>query len=331
MNNLGQRLSENQRTVKLALSFSLLVVFLLGTLAFELPRPPNVVMALELSTATKRDKLINSFETAMPVTNVSGTINVVQASRVPSAELSETFDVNVSAMAMPVTNVSGTINVVQASRVPFAELYETFDVNCTEGLACNRIEPENRSDKFDAPRKDSRRQTFLDVLCRFHTVDHAGKRVKSERCGMAGGEEGPAVRPLVYVYELPARFTTWPMGWSNSQRGDFDRPIGHGILERLLSSRHRTAVPEKADYFFVPVVGMRAVRRLAAMEYIRARWPFWNMSTTPNHIWVGTDDLGASNYFSPGRPPPEEFSKKSIFLQVGNDLSAIGSKWRCSS
>ncbi|KAK3243345.1 hypothetical protein CYMTET_46992 [Cymbomonas tetramitiformis] len=131
----------------------------------------------------------------------------------------------------------------------------------------------------------------------------------------AGLEQDRTMRPRVYVYELPPRFTTWVMGWSAGENGDFDRPIGHGILERFLNSRHRTSNPEEADYFVVPVVGMRGIRRMAVMEYVRSQWPFWNRSTTPNHIWVGTDDLGASNYFHPSLPPPPEFSNKSIFLQ----------------
>eukprot|EP00854_Cymbomonas_tetramitiformis_P001555 gene1555-2187_t len=134
----------------------------------------------------------------------------------------------------------------------------------------------------------------------------------------AGLEQDRTMRPRVYVYELPPRFTTWVMGWSAGENGDFDRPIGHGILERFLNSRHRTSNPEEADYFVVPVVGMRGIRRMAVMEYVRSQWPFWNRSTTPNHIWVGTDDLGASNYFHPSLPPPPEFSNKSIFLQVGD-------------
>lgn len=54
-------------------------------------------------------------------------------------------------------------------------------------------------------------------------------------------------KPLVYVYELPPRFNTW----RNLER--HDRPLYVHIWQRLLSSGHRTADPQRADYFFVPV------------------------------------------------------------------------------
>lgn len=58
-------------------------------------------------------------------------------------------------------------------------------------------------------------------------------------------EEVP--RPRVYVYDLPPEFVAW---YDVKQ---IAQPLEALFLERLMSSVHRTADPDHADFFFVPV------------------------------------------------------------------------------
>jgi hypothetical protein len=46
----------------------------------------------------------------------------------------------------------------------------------------------------------------------------------------------------------------------------------YAFLDRLLSSAHRVSSPESADYFFVPAVGPRMLRRHDVMRYVRDTW-----------------------------------------------------------
>ena len=80
-----------------------------------------------------------------------------------------------------------------------------------------------------------------------------------------------ALRPSVYVYELPVKFNFWLMetrmhpqdctyrrysgehnetNWENYAFG-----LELALHEQLLASPHRTLEPESADFFFVPVYG----------------------------------------------------------------------------
>ena len=87
------------------------------------------------------------------------------------------------------------------------------------------------------------------------------------------------------------------------------------FLERLLSSEHRTADPEEADYFFMPMVGgympVRRIRfgrrenhslgnRLAAIDFVKAHpryRRYWARKGGADHIAIGVDDSGARAYF----------------------------------
>ena len=147
--------------------------------------------------------------------------------------------------------------------------------------------------------------------------------------GADGGGSGGAasnVRPLIYVYELPARFNAWtalnvlqprgccevgtakcpPCWWS-------DADIGYGadlmLLRRLLRSGHRTTDGAKADYFYLPLtlsLGFRSHRYGIympsstsanligdAVAHVRARWPWFNKSGGADHMVAWTGDLGA--------------------------------------
>jgi hypothetical protein len=64
------------------------------------------------------------------------------------------------------------------------------------------------------------------------------------------------VTAKVYVYELPGRFTTWLAAQSNAHEWThswwfYDNDIS--LHQRFLASPYRTANPEEADFFFVPL------------------------------------------------------------------------------
>jgi hypothetical protein len=64
------------------------------------------------------------------------------------------------------------------------------------------------------------------------------------------------VTAKVYVYELPGRFTTWLAAQSNAHEWThswwfYDNDIS--LHQRFLSSPYRTANPEEADFFFIPL------------------------------------------------------------------------------
>lgn len=56
--------------------------------------------------------------------------------------------------------------------------------------------------------------------------------------------------PLIYVYELPPYLLSWQYHHSIS----LDWVEGAVFLERLLACPHRTAHPEKAHFFFIPLI-----------------------------------------------------------------------------
>ena len=62
------------------------------------------------------------------------------------------------------------------------------------------------------------------------------------------------LRPRVYVYDVPPRFTSW-MG--TFRRGDWTRDHWYGVdvmlHQQLLRSPYRTLDPEQADFFFIPL------------------------------------------------------------------------------
>lgn len=54
----------------------------------------------------------------------------------------------------------------------------------------------------------------------------------------------------MYVYDLPAYFNTW----QSLHSPGMDWPESVRFLERLLGSAHRTADPEEADFFYLPLL-----------------------------------------------------------------------------
>ena len=151
-------------------------------------------------------------------------------------------------------------------------------------------------------------------------------------CSLRGADGGGAggaasnVRPLIYVYELPARFNAWTALNALQPRGCCevgtakcppcwwaDADIGYGadlmLLRRLLRSGHRTTDGAKADYFYLPLtlsLGFRSHRYGIympsstsanligdAVAHVRARWPWFNKSGGADHMVAWTGDLGA--------------------------------------
>eukprot|EP00899_Mesostigma_viride_P026830 jgi/Mesvir1/7331/Mv19141-RA.1 len=109
----------------------------------------------------------------------------------------------------------------------------------------------------------------------------------------------PALRPRIYVYELPPRFTTG-MHFAYTLHED-SRSMEHNFHKILLTSQHRTADPEDADFFFVPTwsrrvplqwqSGMAFHREVFA--HIQSAYPYWDRHGGTDHIFVSTSDFGA--------------------------------------
>ncbi|KAK3252456.1 hypothetical protein CYMTET_38245 [Cymbomonas tetramitiformis] len=77
---------------------------------------------------------------------------------------------------------------------------------------------------------------------------------------------------------------------------DFGRLSSIMFLDRLLSSKFRTADPSQADYFFVPQVGFG--NRMKSLEYVQTAFEtHWNRKQGKDHIMIGTHDAGAHAYF----------------------------------
>ena len=112
------------------------------------------------------------------------------------------------------------------------------------------------------------------------------------RAGSAVPAEDAALRPRVYVYTLPPRLNTW---YGISQISP-NRDFGTLLHERLLSSRYRTADPEQADFFFVPVSPMGTVNHYTAVraaEWVAAQYPYWARKRGADHIYTFPWDFGA--------------------------------------
>lgn len=62
---------------------------------------------------------------------------------------------------------------------------------------------------------------------------------------------GAELRPRVYVYELPPHFNAW-QGAHSHMHLDFPEQVW--LLERMLNTPHRTADPEEADVFYLPLI-----------------------------------------------------------------------------
>jgi len=132
-------------------------------------------------------------------------------------------------------------------------------------------------------------------------------------------KEDSAVRPRIFVYDMPSAFTSGHLplhphpaaqpgcmhrviapdgsvkGWANAYSAQVY------VHERILRSKYRTHDPTKADYFFVPLwqqclssdsVTMPSYVELA-MNYVRKTWPYWDLTHGHRHLLVLPDDLGS--------------------------------------
>jgi len=119
------------------------------------------------------------------------------------------------------------------------------------------------------------------------------------------------VAAKVFVYELPNQFTTWLAAQSNAYEWThswwfYDNDIS--LHQRFLASPYRTANPDEADFFFLPLYrslgaytagwgpgvitpkGWRAFG--AARDYVDRTWPFWKRKGGRDHMMVITCDVG---------------------------------------
>ncbi|KAL5209896.1 hypothetical protein ABZP36_005519 [Zizania latifolia] len=142
----------------------------------------------------------------------------------------------------------------------------------------------------------------------------------------------PPLPVRIYVYDLPARFNRdWVATDARCSRHLFASEVA--LHEALLSYAGRSARPEDAELFFVPVYvscnfstangfpSLSHARGLLAeaVELIRGQMPYWNRSDGANHVFVASHDFGAC--FHPmedvaivdGIP---QFLKRSILLQT---------------
>ena len=84
------------------------------------------------------------------------------------------------------------------------------------------------------------------------SLDSGSLKSNSGESGVSG------VRPRVYVYELPQRFTSHLLYAHHPLEYNSIYSAGRFLHMRLLASEFRTTDPEQADYFFVPVWGRAA-------------------------------------------------------------------------
>ncbi|WOL09847.1 putative glucuronosyltransferase [Canna indica] len=137
--------------------------------------------------------------------------------------------------------------------------------------------------------------------------------------------------PKVYVYDLPSRYNK---DWlSNSRCSSHLFASEVAIHEALLRYPGRAADPDKADFFFLPVYvscnfstpngfpSLHHARPLlsSAVDFVSARFPFWNRSRGRDHVFVASHDYGACFHamedvaIADGIP---DFMRRSIILQT---------------
>ena len=140
-------------------------------------------------------------------------------------------------------------------------------------------------------------------------ADGGGGRGGGAPSGSAPGGGGGGVRPRIYVYDVPPRFTSW---LGAMRRGDWTRDHWYGVdvmlHQQLLRSKYRTLDPEEADYFFIPLhlsLGYYSHRYYFkhftqpahkplrdVLAYVRATWPYFDRHGGKDHIVVMTQDQG---------------------------------------
>jgi hypothetical protein len=146
---------------------------------------------------------------------------------------------------------------------------------------------------------------------------------------LSGIAEEPydAVSPRIYVYELPAPYTSWlalphvratGCGDRSGDRSgacwwqEADPAYGADVqlLRRLLRSPHRTHDAEKADFFYVPLMlslgfmthrfgiylpsSTSAQLIDAVVAHIKFTMPYWNRTNGSDHLMAFTGDDGST-------------------------------------
>eukprot|EP00891_Asterochloris_glomerata_P004390 jgi/Astpho2/4390/Aster-00009 len=129
------------------------------------------------------------------------------------------------------------------------------------------------------------------------------------------------LRPLIYVYDLPAEYNSRMLQYriaggscvyrrfdehNTSHFKVFTYAIESGLHEWLLQSRHRTLDPEEADFFYVPAytscymhpiwgprVSHAAEMLLEVQQWLQRTLPFWDRKGGRDHLWLLSHDEGA--------------------------------------
>ena len=150
-------------------------------------------------------------------------------------------------------------------------------------------------------------------------------------------EPHDAVSPRIYVYELPAPYTSWlalphvratGCGDRSGDRSgacwwqEADPAYGADVqlLRRLLRSPHRTHDAEKADFFYVPLMlslgfmthrfgiylpsSTSAQLIDAVVAHLKFTMPYWNRTNGSDHLMAFTGDDGST--WLRGRSPQLE-------------------------
>eukprot|EP00854_Cymbomonas_tetramitiformis_P002586 gene2586-3339_t len=100
----------------------------------------------------------------------------------------------------------------------------------------------------------------------------------------------------IYVYSLPPNFTTHLLPPSSYRRQSAVGLSAALLMDRLLSSTHRTSDPTQADFFYVGLstgsfLGPKGVAE--AIKYIQTKYPFWQRKRGADHIFMVADDMGS--------------------------------------
>ncbi|KAI4300757.1 hypothetical protein L6164_034095 [Bauhinia variegata] len=157
-------------------------------------------------------------------------------------------------------------------------------------------------------------------------------------------------RPLIYVYDLPPEFNSllfegrhFKLECVNRIYDDNNATVWTeqlygsqmALYESILTSPHRTANGEEADFFFVPVLDSciitraddaphlsmkehRGLRSSLTLEYYKKTYnyivdqhPYWNRSSGRDHIWFFSWDEGACY-------APKEIWNSMMLVHWGN-------------
>ncbi|KAG0582764.1 hypothetical protein KC19_3G084200 [Ceratodon purpureus] len=179
---------------------------------------------------------------------------------------------------------------------------------------------------------------------------HAASNATGERNESSVGATTMKKRPLVYVYDLPAEFSSQLLQGRHFKYQCVNRlytPLNvtlwtenlYGaeiaLYESLLSSEHRTTNGDEADFFYVPLLHACIVEQadaaphLSTQKYMRMRqyfagdyskqvyvhiqqnYPFWNRSAGRDHIWFFPWDEGACS-------APKEIWSSMMLAHWGN-------------